>query len=362
MAIHVIINLGDNMILDANICISLSKTIKVLGIFLKIIIYLIPIIIIISSFFDLYKVIIDGKSDTIKKTVKGTILRIVAGLIVLLIPTTLPVIFSFLLDEYSTADMCSECLLTPTSNRCEHLIEMSESTTTNYFNEPNTKNSYENKSLKELDDVPKKIRKQNHRATEKKAKTSEKNTKQNQSSSAVQQNIINAASNMSKQAEKDVKNGKKWYYLNSGCAKTFEQAEKEKKYKTNCALGVVWSLKTAGVLDENMSLYKKYENGIDSFGGNMSEEQLKQRFEIIDGNARTGKDLIKNNILQPGDVAMWYHQGHTNMYAGNNLWYDYGRNFTGGYGSMEEYYFKTFGPIRITYYEDAQVWKILRAK
>ena len=167
---------------------------------------------------------------------------------------------------------------------------------------------------------------------------------------------------MSKQAEKDVKNGKKWYYLNSGCAKTFEQAEKEKKYKTNCALGVVWNLKTAGVLDKNMSLYKKYENGIDSFGGNMSEEQLKQRFEIIDGNARTGKELIKNNILQPGDVVMWYHQGHTNMYAGNNLWYDYGRNFTGGYGSMEEYYFKTFGPIRITYYEDAQVWKILRAK
>ncbi len=260
------------MILDANMCISLSKTIKVLGIFLKIIIYLIPIIIIISSFFDLYKVIIDGKSDTIKKSVKRTILRIVAGLIVLLIPTTLPVIFSYLLDEYSTADMCSECLLTPTSNRCDHLIEMSESTTTNYFNEPNTKNSYENKSLKELDDVPKKIRKQNHRTTEKKAKTSEKNIKQESSSSAVQQNILNAASNMSKQAEKDVKNGKKWYYLNSGCAKTFEQAEKEKKYKTNCTLGVVWSLKTAGVLDENMSLYKKYENGIDSFGGNMSEE------------------------------------------------------------------------------------------
>ena len=66
-----------------------------------------------------------------------------------------------------------------------------------------------------------------------------------------------------------------------------------------------------------MSLYKKYENGVNSYGGNMSEEEINSRFNVTEGN---------------------------------------------GYGSIEEYYFKTFGPLTITYYEDALVWRILRIK
>ncbi len=111
-----------------------------------------------------------------------------------------------------------------------------------------------------------------------------------------------------------------------------------------------------------MSLYKKYENGVNSYGGNMSEEEINSRFNVTEGNGKIAKDLIADGTIQPGDVIMWYNSGHTNAYAGNNTWYDTGRNFTGGYGSMEEYYFKTFGPLTITYYEDAPVWRILRIK
>ena len=348
------------MILKYNFCIEFSKTIRVLGIILTTIIIITLIIIIIGGMIDMYKTVTYGKPEDMRESVKSLIRRIIAGIIVVLIPVVVPEVFSYIFGKYSNEDMCNECLLKPTQARCAHLIEISEAEKTDYFKEKNSE--YENMPISNLYDVPLSIRKKNYRTTKKSSNYSEKKVTIPQNSTDTQQRVLQAADSMSKQVEQDVKNGKRWYYLNKGCSKTFEQAEAKGVYKSNCALGVVWSLKTAGVLDTNMSLYKKYSNGVDSYGGNMSEEQLEQAFIIIDGNGRYAKDLISDETLQAGDVVMYYHQGHTNMYAGNNLWYDMGRNFTGGYGSMEEYYFTTFGPIRIKYYENSQVWKILRAK
>ena len=73
-------------------------------------------------------------------------------------------------------------------------------------------------------------------------------------------------------------------------------------------------------------------------------------------------EIIDNGTLEPGDIVLWYNQGHTNAYAGNYLWYDMGRNYTGGYGTHDNYHYKTWGPIKIDYYESAVVWRILRIK
>ena len=117
-----------------------------------------------------------------------------------------------------------------------------------------------------------------------------------------------------------------------------------------------------GDIPSNKSFYNTLVNGKHAYGGSMSESDINNTFEVIEGNSKKAKELIFSNIIKAGDIVLWDDSNHTNLYAGNNLWYDIGRNFTGGHGSMDDYHFTSFGPFRITFYEDSTVWRILRLK
>ena len=55
--------------------------------------------------------------------------------------------------------------------------------------------------------------------------------------------------------------------------------------------------------------------------------------------------MIVPDKLKKGDICLY--KGHTNVYAGNNKWYDAGRRFdVNGYGTRTNYTFTTLGPIK----------------
>lgn len=90
---------------------------------------------------------------------------------------------------------------------------------------------------------------------------------------------------------------------------------------------------------------------------------MQNKMEYISGNGKSARTLINNGTLKAGDIVLWNNAQHTNVYAGNNKWYDAGRQSgINGSGTSDNYKFKTLGPVKISYYMDASVWKILRIK
>ena len=89
------------------------------------------------------------------------------------------------------------------------------------------------------------------------------------------------------------------------------------------------------------------EELLNAYGGSMGEKEINNNFLIIDGEERQAKELISSSTLKAGDIVLWYDTGH---------------NFIGGHGTMDDYHFTSFGPFRITFYEDSTVWKILRLR
>ena len=114
-------------------------------------------------------------------------------------------------------------------------------------------------------------------------------------------------------------------------------------------------------MDSGDRFYKHKTNTIKYSGD--AKTKLQSKMLYINGNGKTAKTLINNGTLKAGDIVLWYNQQHTNVYAGNNKWYDAGRQ-TGinGSGSSSNYKFNTLGPVKISYYMNGKVWKILRIK
>ena len=154
--------------------------------------------------------------------------------------------------------------------------------------------------------------------------------------------------------------GKPWKYSNKNNKNTFDIAD-SKTNSTNCALYVSWGLVDIGILDSGDRFYKTKANSIKYIGN--ARTKMESKMEFISGNGKTAKSLINEGTLKAGDIVLWYNQQHTNVYAGNNKWYDAGRQ-TGinGSGSSSNYKFKTLGPVKISYYMNTGVWKILRIK
>jgi hypothetical protein len=364
------------MLIKIDTCLKLSELLRITGYLITIIKILVPIILIFIGIKNLAKTIIDGKSETIKKSFVQFVKNLIAGLIVFLIPTFIPYLFSSLIDNYdkTSAKMCNTCLFEPNSSACSNQIKEYTELQKRLEDIDVMGVDYANTTFQDVGEEYAKAITEEAKRNGKKIATNKNNeevygttenynTGKRETASGKREKVLATAEKMSKQVEQDVKNGKKWYYSNKGCKGSFEKAEADDVYKTNCALGVVWILKTAGVLEPNQGFYTISENGRHAIGGKMSESDIREKFDIVEVNGKaTAKDLIKNGSLEAGDVVLWYDHGHTNMYAGNNLWYDMGRNFTGGYGTMDEYYFKTFGPVRIKYYEEARVWRILKVK
>lgn len=99
----------------------------------------------------------------------------------------------------------------------------------------------------------------------------------------------------------------------------------------NCALMVRMALREMGRLGETQNFWGT-DGGIHFNSG--VETTLRQSCRIIEVH-QTPNELLAQGMLLPGDICTWHGMVHTNVYAGNGLWYDAGRGGDGGYVKMK---------------------------
>lgn len=102
----------------AGFCENAKDIMQIVGWILLIFKLIIPIIIIVFGAFDLGKAVTGSKDDDIKKSAKSLAMRIVAGLIIYLIPSLVIWIFGLVagFQEAQTSlgwSTCQKCLLHP---------------------------------------------------------------------------------------------------------------------------------------------------------------------------------------------------------------------------------------------------------
>lgn len=99
-------------------CTEVKDIMKVVGFVLFVFKIIIPLIIVVMGAFDLGKAVTSGKEDDIKKQTKTLGVRIIAGIIIFIMPSIILWIFDFAtnFDEAKgnmDFEVCQSCLLTP---------------------------------------------------------------------------------------------------------------------------------------------------------------------------------------------------------------------------------------------------------
>ena len=156
----------------------------------------------------------------------------------------------------------------------------------------------------------------------------------------------------SDRVESDYAAGRKWTYANSGVSTTWKSAEK-KNPKCNCALLARWGLRDLGIIDST-NFWGLIGGGIE-FRGNVKEQLL--RYCDIIPVYKTPNQLLKEGNLLPGDICTYVEYQHTNVYAGNGLWYDAGRGVNYGGGA-----FNSFGPAAAVNMSGTTIGHIIRLR
>ena len=109
----------------ANFCTTptVSRTFKFLGLLFYIAKILVPGIIIVMGFVNLFKIMTSGKLDDAKKYAKSIIIRIFVGIAIFLLPGIINTIYDAakgIIGSGGTGgfDNCASCLLNPNSDKC----------------------------------------------------------------------------------------------------------------------------------------------------------------------------------------------------------------------------------------------------
>ena len=109
----------------ANFCTSgmVARTFKFLGLLFYILKGLVPGIIIVMGFVNLFKIMTSGKLDDAKKYAKSIIIRIFVGIAIFLLPGIINTIYDAakgIIGSGGTGgfDNCASCLLNPNSDKC----------------------------------------------------------------------------------------------------------------------------------------------------------------------------------------------------------------------------------------------------
>ena len=137
-------------------------------------------------------------------------------------------------------------------------------------------------------------------------------------------------SNIVKQDKAD---GKPWKYYNNShrSEPTFEATRKAGKRYTNCAGGVIFAMKSAGVPASALQWYGG--NGRIVWLNSNAQANCKKYFKIIAINGKkTVKQCVDDGTLKPGDVITYVGMTHTNAYLGNNRSFDSGHFYCIGSG------------------------------
>lgn len=177
--------------------------------------------------------------------------------------------------------------------------------------------------------------------------------------SAYAQQLLTLMQKYSDQVKADKAAGIKWTYSNNAknnWADAYSASRKNKVGYMNCALGCRWALREMGLLDS--SNFWGEAGGNFTFHGT-SKEQLLQHCVIIPVK-KTPNELLAEGNLLPGDICSYVSQQHTNVYAGNGLWYECGRcGLNGGYVNGT-YVFDSFGPVASVSMSGTKIGTIIR--
>lgn len=178
--------------------------------------------------------------------------------------------------------------------------------------------------------------------------------------SALARNFLNILQKYSDRVQSDCAQGTIWRYSNSGAASSWSAAlsmiQKKGYTYCNCALLPRWALRELGIIDTK-NFWGLAGGGI-QFRGNVKEQLLKH-CEII-AVYKTPNQLLAEGNLLPGDICTWVEYQHTNVYAGNGLWYDSGRSGAVGGYQNGTFVFRTFGPAATVNMSGTTVGYIIR--
>lgn len=155
----------------------------------------------------------------------------------------------------------------------------------------------------------------------------------------------------------DIKAGNGWRYCAPGntCKSSFV-LERENNRETTCAVYIIWALRELGVLT-NADVFEGGDGTILYYGG--AKGRFEEYADIIYCH-KTRAELIANGTLKPGDICMY--NWHSNVYAGNNKWYDGGRIGSNGKYIKGLYYFTSIGPFTLDSGKGMTVNYIIRLK
>lgn len=173
-------------------------------------------------------------------------------------------------------------------------------------------------------------------------------------------NAVQTAKRLNADVVADIKSGKKWTYTNKlKIADTFDQAEKKPLRRTNCARGVIWALIEADVLSGFVGGFYGKRGGDVVFKTKAVKEEMLNHYIIVPVKGKkTVSQCLKDGTIKPGDIVTYYSMNHTNMYLGDNEWFDTGHAYCNGPG--ENAVFKKW--VGNTVYGTQKVGSVLRPK
>lgn len=147
----------------------------------------------------------------------------------------------------------------------------------------------------------------------------------------INEKFLEALASMNKTMKADNKAGNQWKYYNGKKRnKTFAAARKNKNFITNCASGVDWGLKIAGVPEAALNWYGGKGKIVWVKGD--ARKQAQKYFNIIMVPGKTVSQLYKNHELCEGDVLTYVNMTHTNAYIGGKKSFDSGHAYCTGSG------------------------------
>lgn len=110
---------------DLNICESTVQGWQTAGTFLYIVKVTVSLAIVATSIGVFFKVIEKGNSVELSNALRTTFLKILAAILVFVIPPVIPKIYNMLVPEYEDAEMdaCNTCLTSPTGSDCYYYVD-----------------------------------------------------------------------------------------------------------------------------------------------------------------------------------------------------------------------------------------------
>lgn len=110
-----LLNLGAFSIAD--FCSEVKNIVQIVGYILMMFKIAIPLIIVAFGIFDFGKAVVAEKEDEIKKQTKRLVYRLIAGVVIFLIPNLIIWIFGAFVDDYEKQSeefkTCETCFLKP---------------------------------------------------------------------------------------------------------------------------------------------------------------------------------------------------------------------------------------------------------